>query len=58
VRRAEFPKVITDKVTDVGVDPVRFTELEDSEQVEPVGAPAQLSVTAWLKPAIGVTAIV
>jgi len=42
---------------DAGLEPDSVTELEDKEQVEPVGAPEQLRVTDWLKPAIGLTAI-
>jgi hypothetical protein len=53
---AELPIVVTETVTDAGVEPESTIELDDSEQVEPVGAPLQDSATVWLKPAIGLTA--
>jgi hypothetical protein len=45
-------------VTDTGLEPESATEVEDKEQVDPVGAPLQLRATGWLKPAIGFTAMV
>ena len=57
-RRVELPTVVTDTVIGTGEEPVSAAEFEDREQVEPVGAPLQLKATVWLKPAIGLTAIV
>ena len=37
--------VVTETVTDAGVEPESAIELGDSEQVEPVGAPLQDSAT-------------
>jgi hypothetical protein len=58
VPTAELPTVVTETVTDDGVVPVKVTEFEDKEQVEPAGAPLQLRATVWLKPATGLTLIV
>ena len=37
--------VVTETVTDAGVEPESAIELDDREQVEPVGAPLQDSAT-------------
>jgi hypothetical protein len=52
-----LPAVVTETVTDAGVEPESAMELGESEQVEPSGAPLQVSDTIWLNPAIGLTAI-
>ena len=44
LRRTAVPSVVTDTDTEVGLDPVSVTELEDMEPVDPVGAPLQLRV--------------
>ena len=45
VRLAEFPAVVTATWTVVEFEPLRLTELVDSKQVDPAGAPLQLSAT-------------
>ena len=55
---AELPVVATETVTGVEPEPLSFTELGDTEQVDIAGAPVQLSVTVWLNPPRGATAIV
>jgi hypothetical protein len=45
VAAAELPRVVTETVTDAGVEPESGIELGDTEQVEPVGAPLHDSVT-------------
>jgi hypothetical protein len=44
VKPADPPEVVTVTVA-VAVDPLSLTELGDTEQVDWVGAPVQLSVT-------------
>jgi hypothetical protein len=41
----ELPSVVTETVTGTGVEPESVTELDEREQVEPVGAPLQASAT-------------
>ena len=52
------PVVVTVTVTFVGLEPLSFTEPGDTEHVDIAGAPVQLSVTVWLNPPRGATAIV
>jgi hypothetical protein len=49
------PVVVTVTVTGVGVEPLRTAELGDTEQLDPDGAPPQLSNTVWLNPPSGTT---
>lgn len=41
----ELPSVVTETVTGTGVEPESVTELDEREQIEPVGAPLQASAT-------------
>jgi hypothetical protein len=42
-------------LTVAGFVPSRVADWGEAEQVDKVGAPLQLILTLWLKPAIGVT---
>ena len=58
IKPAELPVVATEIVTGVEPEPLSFTELGDTEQVDIAGAPVQLSVTVWLNPPSGATVTV
>jgi hypothetical protein len=55
VRPAEFPAVVTVTAAADADAPVSAMQLGDTEQVDCVGAPLQLSVTVWLNPPPGVS---
>jgi hypothetical protein len=55
--RPEVAEVVTVTVTGVGVEPLSVTEL-GAEQLDPGGAPLQVSDTVCENPPAGATAIV